>query len=146
VKRQISVHLELGLLDQVEKLAARENRSKSLVIERAVALFLSPDSADRREAPIVRRLDLLTRQYERMHRDLVIFAEYFDNVVPLWIVTQLPILAKPDKAARAKSYELHAALLRFVARRIARGCNVVLEISEDIDAQQRDTTDDARSI
>jgi len=134
--------MELALLDQVEKLAERERRSKSLVVETAVASFFSPDSADRREAAIARRLDLLTRQFERIDRHLTIFAEYLNNVVRLWIVTALPTLTMPEKAARAKSYELQATLLHHVARRLARGRNVIQEISEDIEALRSDLSDD----
>jgi hypothetical protein len=134
--------MELALIDQVEKLAERERRSKSLVVETAVASFFSPDSADRREAAIARRLDVLTRQFERIDRHLTIFAEYLNNVVRLWIVTALPALTTPDKAARVKSFELQATLLRYVARRLARGRNVIQEISEDIEALRSDVSDD----
>ena len=144
MKRQISVHMEPALIDQVEKMAQRENRSKSLIIETAVASFFSPGSADRREAAIARRLDLLTRQFERIERDITIQAEYIRNATRLWMRTQiqLNILTAPDKAARAKSHELERQLSRHVARTIARGRNVVQEISEDIEALRREVPND----
>jgi hypothetical protein len=134
--------MELALIDQVEKLAARENRSKLLVIETAVASFFSPDSADRREAAIVRRLDFLNHQFERIDRHLIILAEYIHHTIRLWIRTELPTLTAPDKAARAKSFELQATLLHYVAQSLARGRSAVQEISEDIDAQRSDVADD----
>jgi hypothetical protein len=130
--------MELVLIDQVEKMAQRENRSKSLIIETAVASFFSPGSTDRREAAIARRLDLLTRQFERIERDIIILAEYIRNTTRLWMRTQINILTNPDKAARAKSRELEVQLSRHVARTIARGRNVVQEISEEIEALRRE--------
>ena len=42
MKRRISIFLELSLLEQLEKVATRQKLTKSVVIESAVASFLSP--------------------------------------------------------------------------------------------------------
>jgi len=84
VKRRISVYLELSLLEQLEKVATRQKLTKSVVIESAVASFLSPDSADRLEAAFARRLDRLSRQSERLERNLAIAAETLALFVRFW--------------------------------------------------------------
>jgi len=103
VKRWISVYLELSLLEQLEKVATRQKLTKSVVIESAVASFLSPDSADRLEAAFARRLDRLSRQSERLERNLAIAAETLALFVRFWLTTTPPSPAGADAAAQAKA-------------------------------------------
>ncbi len=63
--------------------------SKSSIIAAALASFLSPDSADQREAAIGKRLDRLTRQFDKLERDqnilietLALFIRYYLSVTP----------------------------------------------------------------
>jgi aspartate/methionine/tyrosine aminotransferase len=97
MKLRINVYLEAPLLDQVEKLAARQKLTKSLIIEAAVAAFLSPDSADQREAAFTRRLDLLTRQVERLERNVEISAEAVALFVRFWLITTPPVLESTER-------------------------------------------------
>jgi hypothetical protein len=74
-KCQLSVYLDPNIMAQLTELADRKEQPKSLVAEAAIASFLTPDDADQREAAFARRLDLLTRQVERLERDLTIAVE-----------------------------------------------------------------------
>jgi sugar-specific transcriptional regulator TrmB len=139
--------MDVELLDQVQKLAKREKRSQSLVVETAVARFFSP--SDRPEVVIARRLDHLIRQLERIERYIAILAEYIRNVTRLWMRTKIQTLTTPDKAARAKSLELEAAVTRHVARSMVKDRPMVQEVSEDIDtlcrtAVSEDALDEAK--
>ena len=62
------------LARQIADLADRKKISRSAIVEAAVASFLSPDGADKREAALTRRLDRMTRQIHRIERDLGITA------------------------------------------------------------------------
>ena len=105
MKRRISVFLESNLLEQLEKVATRQKLTKSVVIESAVASFLSPDSADRLEAAFARRLDRLSRQSERLERNLAIAAETLALFVRFWLTTTPPSPTSADAAAQAKGRE-----------------------------------------
>src|SRR3546814_9271412 len=59
----------------LERLAATHGLSVSAVVGRAVASFLSPDAEHQHEAAVTRRLDRLTRQFERLERDQTILVE-----------------------------------------------------------------------
>jgi predicted transcriptional regulator len=74
-KARLSVYLDSDMMAQLTDLAERKRQSKSLIAEAAITSFLTPDETDRREAAVTRRLDLLTRQGERVERDLWIAAE-----------------------------------------------------------------------
>jgi hypothetical protein len=71
-KEALSVYLAREVMAQLIELAGQRNQSKSVIAEAAIASFVTPDDSDRRESTLVRRLDLLTRQGERLERDLSI--------------------------------------------------------------------------
>ena len=136
MKRRISIFLELSLLEQLEKVATRQKLTKSVVIESAVASFLSPDSADRLEAAFARRLDRLSRQSERLERDLAIAAETLALFVRFWITTTPPSPASADAAAQATGRERYRAFLQAIGRRLAKGHSFIQEVSQDVQTQQ----------
>jgi hypothetical protein len=136
VKRRISIFLELSLLEQLEKVATRQKLTKSVVIESAVASFLSPDSADRLEAAFARRLDRLSRQSERVERNLAIAAETLALFVRFWLTSTPPSPASADAAAQAKGRERYQAFLHAIGRRVAKGHSFIQEVSQDVQAQQ----------
>ena len=136
MKRRISVFLELSLLEQLEKVATRQKLTKSVVVESAVASFLSPDSADRLEAAFARRLDRLSRQSERHERNLAIAAETLALFVRFWLTTTPPSPAGADAAAQAKGRERYRAFLQAIGRRLAKGHSFIQEVSQDVQTQQ----------
>ena len=66
MKCRLSVYIEPTLMAQLSELAKRKKQSMSVIAEAAISSLLTPDEDDRREAAIVRRLDRLTRQVERL--------------------------------------------------------------------------------
>jgi len=131
MKARMNVYFEPGLLQKVEDLAARKNLTKSLIIEAAVASFLSPDADDRREAAFTRRLDRLTRQVERLERDLTISAEALALFVRFWLTVTPPMPESAQAAAKAKGTERYREFVDTLGRRMAKGQSVLKEISEE---------------
>ena len=70
MRDRMNVYFPPALLKQIADLADRKGLSRSAIVEAAVASFLSPDGADRREAAFTRRLDRLTRQVQRLERNV----------------------------------------------------------------------------
>ena len=82
---------------RLDELAAKKGSSKSSIVAAALASWLSPDAADQREAAIAKRLDRLSRQFEKLERDqnieietLALFVRYF-----LTVSTPVPAFAIP---------------------------------------------------
>jgi len=98
MKLRLSVYLDPGLMAQLTKLAHRKVQPRSLIAEAANASFLTPDDADRREAALARRLDRMTRQVERLERDLTISAEALALFIRFWLTITPPL---PDSAQTA---------------------------------------------
>ena len=91
MKRGFSVYLSPELMAQLTAFAKRERQSKSLVAETAIVSFLTPDDADRREAAVARRLDQLTRQIDRLERDLTVSVEALTLFIRFWLTVTPPL-------------------------------------------------------
>ena len=131
MKLRLSVYLDPGLMQQLTDLADRKEQSKSLVAEAAIASFLTPDEGDRREAAFSRRLDLLTRQVDRLERDHMISAEALALFIRFWltVTSSLPESAQAD--AQAKGDERYELFLEALGQRLAKGQSLLREVSTD---------------
>ncbi|MFG1421317.1 CopG family transcriptional regulator [Roseixanthobacter liquoris] len=130
-KAQITVYLDPDTMALLADYAARRDQPQSLIAEAAIASFLSPDAAERREAAIAKRLDQLDRRMTRMERDVGISVETLAVFIRFWLTTT-PALPEPAaQAARAKAGERYEAFVAALGRRLAKGPKLVQEVSED---------------
>ena len=118
-KARLSVYLDPEMMAQLTELA--EHKQKPKIAEAAIMSFLTPDDADRREAALVRRFDLLTRQGERLERDLWVAAETLALFIKFWLTVTTPLPESAQAAAQAKGRERFDAFLQAVGRRLAKG-------------------------
>ena len=131
-KTKISAYLDPDVMTMLADYAARRNQPQSMIAEAAIASFLSPDAAERREAAIGKRLDQLDRRMTRLERDLGVAVETLAVFVRFWLTTT-PALPEPAaQAARAKTAERYEAFVTALGRRLAKGPNLRQEISEDV--------------
>lgn len=131
-KTQISVYLEPDVMTMLSDYVARREQPMSLVVEAAVASFLSPDDAERREAILAKRLDQIDRRMTRLERDVGISVETLAVFVRFWL-TSTPALPEPAaQAARAKAAERYEAFVTALGRRLAQGPKLRQEVSEDV--------------
>jgi len=131
-KAQISVYIDPDIMTMLADYAARREQSKSMIAEAAIASFLSPDDAERREAAIAKRLDQLDRRMTRLERDIGISVETLAIFVRFWLATT-PALPEPAaQAARAKAGERYEAFITALGRRLAKGPKLRQEISADV--------------
>ena len=131
-KAQISVYIDPDIMTMLADYAARREQSQSMIAEAAIASFLSPDDAERREAAIAKRLDQLDRRMNRLERDIGISVETLAIFVRFWLATT-PALPEPAaQAARAKAGERYEAFITALGRRLAKGPKLRQEVSEDV--------------
>lgn len=136
-KAQISVYLDREVMGMLADHAARRDQSMSMIAEAAIASFLSPDAAERREAAMARRLDQLDRRVARLERDTGITVETLAVFVRFWLATT-PALPEPAaQAARAKAAERYETFISALGRRLAKGPALRQEIAEDVAGEQR---------
>jgi predicted transcriptional regulator len=132
MKCRLSVYLDPALSAQLRELAKRKNDSMSLVAEAAIASFLTPDDADRREAAIVRRLDRLTCQVERLERDLAVSVEAMALFIRYWLTVTPSVPDDSEVIAQVKGRDRFASFLGMLGQRLATGQKVFQEIATDI--------------
>ena len=120
------------LARQLADYANRKRVPQALVVETALSSYLSPDNSERMEAALGRRLDRLTRQAERLERQVTISNEALALFVRFWLTATpaLPDTAQP--AAQAKGRERYAGFVEALGRRLAKGASLAQEISRDI--------------
>jgi len=132
MKEQFTVYLEPDLMQALTEYAERRGKPKSLVAEAAIAAFLSPDASERKEATLARRLDRITRQMERLERDVGISVETIALFIRFWLMATPSLPEQIQAAARAKGAEQYEAFLRALGRRLAKGPGFIREVSLDI--------------
>ncbi len=143
MRRRMNVYLPPELLQQIANLADRRKLSQSALVEAAVTSFLSPDGADRREAAFTRRLDRLTRQVQRIERNVGITTEALALFVRFWLTVTPPLPPDAQAAAQAKGHQRYEGFVEALGRRLQKGQSLLNEIPEDIDTQSsRSARDD----
>jgi hypothetical protein len=132
-KTKFTVYLDPDVTRSLADFAARRDQSQSMIAEAAIASFLSPDDAERREAVVAKRLDQLDRRMARLERDVGIAVETLAVFVRFWTTTT-PALPEPAaQAARALASKRYEAFITALGRRLAKGPKLRQEISEDVD-------------
>ncbi|RWB26510.1 MAG: ribbon-helix-helix protein, CopG family [Mesorhizobium sp.] len=141
MRDRMNVYFPPQMLRQIAELADRKKLSRSAIVEAAVASFLSPDGADRREAAFTRRLDRLSRQAQRMERDIGITAETLALFVRFWPTITPPLPPDAQAAAQTKGRERFEGFIEALGRRLQKGQSFLREIPDDLGGVA--STDDA---
>ena len=130
-KARLSVYLDPAVMRSLADFAALREQSRSLVAEAAIASFLSPDSDERREAIIAKRLDGIDRRMQRLERDTNIAIETMALFVRFWLSTTPPLPDATQAATRAKALERYDSFLDALGRRLTKGPRLRQEIGEE---------------
>jgi predicted transcriptional regulator len=120
------------LARQLADYANRKRVPQALIVETALSSYLSPDSSERMEAALGRRLDRLTRQAERLERHVMISNEAVALFVRFWLTATPPLPDTAQPAAQAKGRERYEGFVEALGRRLAKGQSLAQEISQDI--------------
>lgn len=132
MRDRMNVYFPPAMLREIAELADRKKLSRSAIVEAAVASFLSPDGADRREAAFTRRLDRISRQVQRMERDLGVTAETLALFVRFWLTITPPLPNDAQAAAQIKGRERFEGFIEALGRRLQKGQSFLREIPDDI--------------
>lgn len=123
---------------RVRAMAARPNETESAVVDRALSAFFAGHHDDRRDAAIIRRLDRLTRQFDRLERnDLILnemtalFVRYFMTVTP-------PVPPSQMDAARAQGSARFERFVETLGRDLRAGRRILQRAIDEIVAEERD--------
>jgi predicted transcriptional regulator len=130
-KVQISVYVDPDVMQSLSAYATRRDQPLSLVAEAAIASFLSPDSDDRREAAVGKRLDQQDRRLARLERDVGIAVETLAVFIRFWLTTTPPLPEPAAKAARAQVGTRYDNFVAALGRRLNKGPRLRQEIPDE---------------
>jgi hypothetical protein len=129
---RLNVFLERDHANRLDELATMKRMSKSGIVAAALASYLSPEGADRREVLTVRRLGQLSHQFERLERDQAILIETVALFVRHQLAVTAPIPEAHQDAARAQGRARFEQFIEQLARHLARGHSLVRDVFHEI--------------
>jgi ribbon-helix-helix CopG family protein len=134
MRHRMNVYFPPELLKQIADLADRKGLSRSAIVEAAVASFLSPDGADRLEAAFTRRLDRLSRQSQRLERNVGIAIETLALYVRIWLSVTPPMpTGEARTAMQLKGTQRFQEFVEALGRRLQKGQSLLQEVLEDVE-------------
>jgi predicted transcriptional regulator len=131
MKVQAKVFLPGEVARALDEAARRMRRSKSEIMVAALAAYLSPDGAEASEAAVTRRLDRMSRQIERLERDVTISNEAVALFVRTWLRNAPSISASDDQAAADLGRERYGRFVEALGRRLSTGKLLRDEVAND---------------
>lgn len=143
MRERLNLTLPAELITRINQLAERRKIPRSAIVEAAIASFLSPDAADRREAAFTRRLDRLSRQTARIERDLRVTADTLALFVRFWLTITPPLPGDAQAAAQIKGRERYEGFVETLGKRLQKGENFLREIPDDVVARPTDGGDES---
>lgn len=117
---------------RLDELATKKGVSKSSIVAAALASWLSPDAGDQREAAIAKRLDRLSRQFEKLERDQNIEIEALALFVRYFLTVSTPVPEAHQDAARAQGKARFAQFVEQLGRHLLRGRSLVRDVIEEL--------------
>lgn len=131
-RTRLNLFIEPEHARRLDELATMKGLSKSSIIAAALASFLSPDSGDQREAAIAKRLDRLSRQFDKLERDQNILIETLALYVRYFLTISTPVPEAHQEAARAQGRARFEQFIEQLGRHLLRGRSLVKEVIEEI--------------
>ena len=138
-REKSSFRLPPDLVRQLDVTAAARRVSRTAIVEAALASYLSPDSAERLEGALSRRLDRLTRQLDRLAWHVDLSNETLALFIRFWLTTNAPLPDTAMKAAQAMGKERWARFVESLNKRMEFGPHLGHEISLDIGKPKPET-------
>ena len=135
-RTRLNLFIEPEHAKRLDELAAMKGLSKSSIIAAALASFISPDSGDKREAAIAKRLDRLSRQLDKLERDQNILIETLALYVRYFLTVSTPVPEAHQEAARAQGRARFEQFIEQLGRHLLRGRSLVKDVIEEIQPDQ----------
>ncbi len=145
MRTRLNLTLPAELVMKINDLSSRKGLSRSAIVEAAVSSFLSPDGPDRMEAAFTRRLDRISRQGQRLERNIGIATETLAFFIRFWLTVTPPLPQDAQASARAKGNERFDHLIQAIGRKLQSGSSILDEIPVDVSGNRKAPADKTAS-
>lgn len=123
---------------RVMALAERPGETTSTVVDKALSAFFSRDIDDKRDGAIIRRLDRLNRQFDRLERNDLILNEMVALYVRYFLMVTPPVPAAQIDAARAQGEERFETFVDHLSLELRAGRRLIQKAIDDVVARETD--------
>jgi hypothetical protein len=137
-RKRLNVVIEAKHAKRLAQVAAVRGISQSSIVAAALASALSPDSEDQREAAISRRLDRLTRQFNKLEQDQNILIETLALYIRYYLSAAAVVPDAQQPVAWALGRGRFAQFVQHLGRQVQAGKSLVRELHEEIYPEERD--------
>lgn len=137
-KTRLNVHISNENFAKVDIASKRPGVTKAGVVEAALLGFFSKEFDDQRDGALIRRLDQLTRQYDRLERNLSISTETLALFIRFFLTVTPPLPKLDQEAARSLGKERFEYFISHLGRRLAGGKNMIRDVLEEISTKDKD--------
>lgn len=146
MRDRLNLTLPVEMIGRINELADRKRLPRSAIVEAAVASFLSPDAADQREAAFTRRLDRLSRQVQRIERDMRVTADALSLYIRFWLTITPPLPPDAQATAQIKGRERYEGFVETLGKRLQKGQSFLHEIPDDLPGQPTPAADPSDGV
>lgn len=130
-RQQLTISLQANHAQRLNELAVMKGVSKSSIIASAFSSWLAWVEGEQHEEIITRRLDRLSRQFDRLERDQNILIETLALFVRYYLTASPPIPESHQAAARAQGKLRFSQFIEQLGRHVQRGGSLVRDIEEE---------------
>lgn len=130
-RTRLNIFLEPEHAKRLEGLAGHKGLSKSSVIAAALSSYLSPEGGDQRDIVMGKRLDRLSRQFDRLERDQNILIETVALYVRHFLTVSIPVPEGQQDAARAQGRARYGQFITQLGQQLQRGRGLLRVLEED---------------
>jgi hypothetical protein len=132
MKPKLSVYLSDHIAARLALAAKRPGTNKSAIVDTALDRFLNPERDPSGDAALVRRLDRMSGQLDRVDRDLSVMAETLALFVRYYLTITPPLPSADQDAARALGRERFEMFVAQVGQRVGSGGRLVADVMQRI--------------
>jgi hypothetical protein len=123
---------------RLRAMAARPGETESAIVDRALSAFFAGHHDDKRDAAIIRRLDRLTRQFDRLERNDLILNELTALFVRYFLTVTPPLPPSQMEAARAQGSARFERFVETLGRDLRAGRRLLQRAMDEIVADESD--------
>ncbi|AFN78227.1 hypothetical protein PSJM300_10815 [Stutzerimonas stutzeri DSM 10701] len=127
-RARLNLFIEPEHARRLNELAIKKGVSKSSIVAAALAAWLSPASGAQRDTAMAKRLDRLSRQFERLERDQNILIETVALYIRYYLTVSTPVPEAHQEAARAQGRLRFSQFIEQLGRRVQKGRHLLDEV------------------
>lgn len=131
-RTRLNVFLEAHHAKRLAELATIKDVSKSAIVGAALASLLAAGDSERPDAVLLRRLDRLTRQLDKLERDQNILIETVSLYVRYYLSVTPPVPEGQQDAARAQGKARFQQFIEQLGRHLQRGNSLVQDVHQEL--------------